>query len=288
MSQTRILVGYDGRPSSRDALALAVVLAEATEAGLVLGAVLPEVSKLSSQHAREEAAARGSATAFREASAQLDALEAHLAVEHRAIAAEPPSEALRDLARSEDVDLIAIGATHRGPIGRIIPGTTVDRLLADAPCPVAVAPRAYADREAPDLRLVGLAYDGSNEAKRAAAVARTLALRASAPLRAFGVRAPLSTQVGAEGTVWLPDEEAEAVLERQLDELLEALPESLGGQKMILAGDPVQALVDQGPNAADVVVFGSHGFGRVLRLLGASVTSEVTRAAPWPVIVVPP
>jgi nucleotide-binding universal stress UspA family protein len=288
MSATRILVGYDGRPSSRDALALAVVLAEATDARLVVGVVVPEVSALSSHRVREEAAAQGSAAAFAQASAQLEALDVDLAIERRAIAAEPAAEGLADLARSEDAGLVVIGATHRGPIGRIVPGTTVDQLLADPPCAVAVAPRGYAEHEAPDLRLVGLAYDGSDEAKRATRVAQALARRASAPLRAFGVRAPLVAELDAEGAVWLDDEEVAKLLERELDQLLATLPPSIGGQKVILAGDPVEALLAQGPDVADLVVFGSHGFGRVMRIVGASVTSEVARAAPWPVIVVPP
>jgi nucleotide-binding universal stress UspA family protein len=288
MSATRILVGYDGRHSSRDALALAAVLAEATDARLVVGAVVSEVSALSSRSAREEAAAQGSAVAFARASVQLEALGTHLTAERRAIAAEPAAQGLVDLARSEEADLVVIGATHRGPVGRIVPGTTVDRLLARPPCAVAVAPRGYADHEAADLRLVGLAYDGSNEARRAARVAKALALRASAPLRAFGVRAPLIARPDVEGAAWLSGEEVAALLERELDELLATLPPSIGGQKVVLAGDPVEALVAQGPYAADLVVFGSHGFGRMMRVLGTSVTSEVARAAPWPVLAVPP
>jgi nucleotide-binding universal stress UspA family protein len=240
---TRILVGYNGRSSSRDALALGALVA---------------------------------------------ALDAHQTVERRAVAAEPPAEGLKDLARGEGADLIVIGTTHRGPIGQILPGTTADALVAKASCPFAVAPRGYADRPAPDLRLIGLAYDGSAEAMRAASVARALALLACAPIRAFGVCEPLAGSISTEALLSLEDEDLREPVERQLDELLDSLPPSIGGQKVILTGEPAHALLEQGPRAADIMVFGCHGFGRLLRLVVGSVTSEVVRSAPWPVIIVPP
>ncbi|HSI80996.1 MAG TPA: universal stress protein [Solirubrobacterales bacterium] len=280
MATTRILVGYDGGPAARDALALAVALAEATDARLVLGVVLPQVSALSSAAARQEAAGGGSAAAFATASSQLEAIDTRIVPERRAIAAEPAADGLRDLARSEDADLIVLGASHRGPLGRIVVGSTADRLLAGADRSVAVAPRGYADREAPVIRLVGLAYDGSVEARAAATVARGIALRACAPLRAFGVCAPPSSVAG--------DDDRETALERELHELVGSLPAEVGGQVIALAGDPVDALLAQGRHAADIVVFGSHGAGKLMRLLGASVSSEVIRGAPWPVLVVAP
>ena len=181
-----------------------------------------------------------------------------------------------------------IGASRRGPVGRVFLGSTGDRLLADAGFPVALAPLGYADRAVTDLRLIGLAYDGSPEAKRAAAVAVALARRACAPLRAFGVREPLSASPAAEGLVGLGGKQAHAALERDLDELLSKLPPAVGGQKVILEGDPAAALLAQGSYAWDLLVLGSHGFGRLLRTAGASVTSTVARSARWPLIAVPP
>jgi nucleotide-binding universal stress UspA family protein len=36
------------------------------------------------------------------------------------------------------------GSTHRGPIGRVLAGSTARKLLHGAPCPVLVVPRGSA------------------------------------------------------------------------------------------------------------------------------------------------
>jgi nucleotide-binding universal stress UspA family protein len=50
---------------------------------------------------------------------------------------------LAELARSRRADLIVLGSTHRGPVGRVVPGATVEKLLGQAPCAVAVAPPGF-------------------------------------------------------------------------------------------------------------------------------------------------
>jgi nucleotide-binding universal stress UspA family protein len=285
---TRVLVGYDGRPPSRDALVLAALLRRVQDVELVLGVVLPGVSPRANFHAYEEALSRDSTEVFARASSQLDELDPEINAERRAIGGESPGEGLRDLARSEGADLIVIGSTDRGPVGRIVPGTTADALIAHAPCPFAVAPRRYAERSDRDLRIVGLAYDGSPEAKRAAAVATGVAHRAACGLRAFGVQEPLTSAEWVGGSASLDDHTLREVIERDLEELIGGLPPSVGGQHVILSGRPGHALLDQSWRAVDLMVFGTRGFGRFLQLLGGSVTSEVVRDTPWPVLVVPP
>jgi nucleotide-binding universal stress UspA family protein len=284
----RVLVGYDGRSPSRDALALAALFRQVADVELVLGVVLPGLSPQGDFHAHEEALGRESTALFAHASSQLDELDSAIHAERRAIGGESPTEGLRDLARSEGVDLIVIGSTDRGPIGRIVPGTTADGLIAQAPCPFAVAPRGYAERADRDLRIIGLAYDGSTEAKRAAAVAIGLARLAACGLRAFGVHEPLASAAVIGGPAPLDNHTLGEAIERDLEELIEDLPPSVGGQHVVLSGRPAHALLDQSWRAVDLMVFGTRGFGRFLQLLGGSVTSEVIRAAPWPVLVVPP
>jgi nucleotide-binding universal stress UspA family protein len=285
---TRVLVGYDGRPPSRDALALATLLRRVQDLELVLGVVLPGLPSRADFHAYEEALSRDSTDVFAQASSQLDELDPQINAERRAIGGESPAEGLSDLVRSEGIDLIVIGSTDRGPVGRIVPGTTADALIAHAPCPFAVAPRRYAERSERDLRIVGLAYDGSREAKRAAAVATGVAHRAACGLRAFGVQEPLASAAWVGGSAPIDDHTLREAIERELEELIGSLPPSVGGQHVILSGRPGDALLDQSWRAVDLMVFGTRGFGRFLQLLGGSVTSEVVRDAPWPVLVVPP
>jgi nucleotide-binding universal stress UspA family protein len=57
----------------------------------------------------------------------------------------PAKYALHETASRIGAGLIVIGSPHRGPLGRIALGSTTDRIVGGAPCPVAVAPRGFRD-----------------------------------------------------------------------------------------------------------------------------------------------
>ena len=74
-----------------------------------------------------------------------------------------------------------IGSSRRGGVGRVFAGTTAERLLHGAPCPVAVAPRGFHALEPGDLGTIAVGYDGSVEARAALVGAREHRPGASAP-----------------------------------------------------------------------------------------------------------
>jgi nucleotide-binding universal stress UspA family protein len=90
--------------------------------------------------------------------------------------------------------LIVLGSTHRGGLGRVMPGSVAERLLNGAPCPVAVAPRGYEPRE---LRVIAVGYDGSAEATAALELATALGEAADATLRVIAVRRAATTAAAA-------------------------------------------------------------------------------------------
>jgi nucleotide-binding universal stress UspA family protein len=162
-------------------------------------------------------------------------------------------------------------------------------VIEKAPCAFAVAPRGYSQRPDPELRVIGLAYDGSESAKHAADVAKRLAVKSSCPLRAFGVVEPLTRWVTPGLPVPPHDPNfMREVIEEALNEVMETLPPGVGGQALMLDGDPAEALLAVAPETVDLMVFGTHGFGRLMQVLTGSVASDVVRRAPWPVVVVPP
>lgn len=110
-------------------------------------------------------------------------------------------ERLAVAAREEGADLVVLGSTHRGAVGRIMPGTTMEHLLGEAPCKVAVAPPGFGDHADGDsvwqplsgdaedvgLRVIGVGYDGSRASHQALEAATDLALRNGAALRVYSV-----------------------------------------------------------------------------------------------------
>jgi nucleotide-binding universal stress UspA family protein len=290
MSQ-RILLGYDGRQEARDALGLAAILAQALEATLVVAKACPEITARGRFSSYEEALGQASAGVLGDAMCLLRRQSSQLEIEKRALGGQDPADGLRDLAMAEEASLIVLGSTHRGKVGRVLPGGTADKLFIESPCPVAIAPRGYVARSPEELRVMGVAFDGDHEARRALAVGVALAERACVGLRVFGVVETVRL-AGAAVTPVLPDPADPRfnrdARDRELEEIVASLPTEIGGQKVILKGDPVEALLGTGERAIDLLVLGSHGKGRLLRLLTESISSAVAQAAPWPVIVVPP
>lgn len=58
----------------------------------------------------------------------------------RTIADDSPGEGLLRIAEREHADLIVVGSSHRGTLGRVLPGSVPELLLHSASCPIAVAP----------------------------------------------------------------------------------------------------------------------------------------------------
>jgi nucleotide-binding universal stress UspA family protein len=177
---SEILVGVDGTDGARDALAFAKQLAHMTGAQLRLANAFPY----------DDTPNRASNEAFREAlrkDAEAELAEADAGdAARQAVAAVSPARALHDIAEQADVSLVVVGSTRRGPVGRVLPGSTGERLLHGSPCPVAIVPQGYAAHER-ELRLIGVGYDGSEESEAALATACELARRVGAKLRVIRV-----------------------------------------------------------------------------------------------------
>lgn len=282
----RIVVGWDGKPRSQDALMLGAQLAEALEARLLI--VRAQVRRLRS--ADSSAAPAETRASLDRALSIVGELAPEVPVMDRVVVAADPASGLHGIASEVDAAIVVIGSTHRGPLGRVLPGATADHLIPDAPCPIAIAPRGYARGDYRPLRLVGLAYDGSDQAKRAAAVATAIAQRGCTGLRVFGVVEPvpvgeLGPAIVDKGTLGPTFDEDS--LDRELGGLIAELPSRVAGQKVLLHGEPAGALVDQGPHAVDLLVTGSRGHGGLAGGLLGSVTRRLARSAAWPILIVP-
>jgi nucleotide-binding universal stress UspA family protein len=275
----KIIVGYDGREVSDDALALGLRLARAYGDELVVAAAYGF-----GQDPGDEAEGYFARRAhyFRETFARAAEQVGTFPVTTTAID-DLPGRALFMLSEELGARITVVGSTTRGRIGRTLAGSTGQAILSSAlTSAVAVAPRGYARSEHPSIGLVGVGFDAEEDSARAVREAKRLADLMDADLEVISVQPVLSWPVSPVG----PEEVSEAELERLLQELAEVDP---GGERVELvidSGDPAEVLARHGVDL-DLLVVGSRGFGPIRRALLGSTSSALMRTSPCPVMVVP-
>src|SRR5688500_6311773 len=162
------------------------------------------------------------------------------------------AHARHDLAAERGAGLIVVGSSRRGRLGRLAPGTTAERLLHGASCPVAVAPAGLAAGWTP--RRVGVGYVALEEGEHALTAATALARLTGGPLEAVTAVSPRTWERGATvppyGTGGL--ESARELATRSLTRALEAAGRR-ATEGHVFVGEPVDALVALSGHA-DVVV----------------------------------
>jgi nucleotide-binding universal stress UspA family protein len=139
---TKILVGVDGSPESLQAALLAANLAHETHRDLELAHVLPDVAPqppeaFSAELAvwRRDIAEKGNQLLHEveERIARPDT-EAHTVL----VESSRPAEALAELAKEPNIDLIVVGHRGRSAMMRALLGSVADRLVQISPKPVLV------------------------------------------------------------------------------------------------------------------------------------------------------
>jgi nucleotide-binding universal stress UspA family protein len=280
---TKFVVGFDGSDEARDALQLGRALARAEDAELVVGVAISYAPLPIEAEGYDRALAEHYDELFDEVDRELAGAQ----FERRELNDESPACALGQLAEDEGANLIVIGSTHRGTLGRVYPGSVGERLLNGAPCAVAIAPRGFARREHFGLGVVGLAYDGTPESKLALTEAERLAGELGASLKLIAVVPDvpvIPSRIGHTSAGY-----ADALRRHfrgVLDRAASALPSATVAETVLDEGDPAAALAARGVEL-DLLVIGSRGYGPLRRVLLGGVSAEVMRTAPCPVIVVP-
>lgn len=275
----QVLVGFDGSEGGRDALELTRALGVATGADALVVTVIPygplpvEFSELESD------AAAQAEPLLEEAREHLEGLD----VETRGFGGGSPAGVITDLAEREAADLVAVGSPHRGVIGRALIGSVARGLLHGAPCPVVVAPRGYAEQRRGPFRLIGVAYDGTPEARAALHRAQELAEATGAAIRVLTAIAPPVALPGVVGYTPVNPPEPDRVLE----EGVKAAGTAIRVEGLCIEGPPADTLAQACADGIDLLVTGSRGYGPVMRVLAGSVSTQLISKAPCPVLVQP-
>ena len=183
--------------------------------------------------------------------------------------------------------LVVVGSSHRGHLGRVAPGSTAERLLHGAPCPIVVAPAGLDPDWKPHR--VGVGFVDVEDAHGALRTAGVLAEAARADLHATSAVEPIVWSTSAVIEPYRSDglvETASGSARRALDVALDALPAAVATRGDVVVGRPAEALIALS-REVDLLVCGSRGYGPARAVLTGSVTHAVLRGADCPVLVVP-
>jgi nucleotide-binding universal stress UspA family protein len=278
-----IIVGVEDSTRSEDAVALAGALSRPAHASIVAVSVFPYDDR---PEAHFNLAMRPLLEHMAEQTLDrlCEALNDDPHVRRVAVADLSPARALERVALEQDAALIVVGPSHLGHLGRLHPGSTADRLLGGAPCPVALAPKGYRVRP-PGIERVAVGYDGAPEAEQALAAAAQLARATGASLRVVRAYTRDPIVLGVPGFARVVPAAVDAERE-QLERAVAALPADVQAEPSFVDGDPVRELT-RASEESDVLVVGSRGHGPIGAVLTGSVSSRLARTAGCPLVIVP-
>jgi nucleotide-binding universal stress UspA family protein len=284
-----ILVGYDPASSDRAPVQFGVAAARFTGAPLIIGAVYG-----SAEAAAELGHEIVDEDLETDTGESLDHLGRELRsegvrVETRALQGTSAPKALHNAAEEFDAGLLVLGSTQRGGLGRLLPGSTAQRLMHGAPCALAVVPQGW--QPGGGLNTIGVAFVDSPEGREALNGAHALARRAGAKLRVLSA----GKTHGFSHTFGGGDAMTQATTYEEIGSAMrakaeQAVADATAGttdveiEPDVSVGDPADFLIAASENV-DLLVCGSRGYGPARAVLLGGVSRRVTSEASCPVIV---
>jgi nucleotide-binding universal stress UspA family protein len=294
----RILVPLDFSPASKEALDYAVWLAKQFRAAIHLVHVYPP---------DEASSVPGGGHLLFETAETIERLNEELTGIHRKhlptfrpenchIRGGRPYQEIVLLAREIDADLIVLATRGYSGLKHLLLGSTAERVVRNAPCPVFVArkrkQRTKANREAFAVRTILVPTDFSQCSLAGTEYAAFLAKKLNATLRLFHAMYPYTNYVFVDRAGVRLSGLAEAV-EKTARQEMDALKQmdflrGLLVQTELLPGLAVDEIcAAAGEPDVDLIVTSTHGRTGLKHALIGSVAEHVVRYAKRPVLVVP-
>jgi nucleotide-binding universal stress UspA family protein len=271
-----VLVGVDGRPNGRDAIALASHLVD-PDGKLTLAHV--HNGDLRPSHAISPGLVREEREASRTLLEQ-ERAAANVTAELVSVVAMSPGRGLHEQAEEQGCDLLVVGSCSHGAFGRAMLGDDTRGALNGAPCAVAIAPLGYAEHPTP-IAKIGVAYNASPESAAALTMAHSLAVANGASVHALEV--VMIPTVAYTGIIPPALGESIDVMLQEANSRMKELPDVDGHAVYGLAGEELAAFGDQ----VDLLVVGSRGYGPVKRLVLGSTSDYLERHARCSLLVLP-
>jgi nucleotide-binding universal stress UspA family protein len=189
-----VVVGYLPHKGGRASLDLALQLAHALDEDLTVVTVVPRqwstpsMAKIDAEYA--EFARQVGEEAERQARAYLSETTVTIRVGYRTITGRSVAAALLEAVHTTDTRVLVLGSSSDGQVGRVVVGSTADKLLHASPVPLALSPRDFRSVAAEGVTRVTCAFSDSESSAQVVGRVAALADRFGVPLRiaSFGVR----------------------------------------------------------------------------------------------------
>jgi nucleotide-binding universal stress UspA family protein len=195
---------------------------------------------------------------------------------------------LMELVDQHGADLVVVGSSSSGLLGRVALGSVTEWLVHTAAVPVAIAPRGYPSSPVPIKRLTA-AYGGAADAVGLIQSSAELAKQWSVPLRIASFTVRPSTAFGpAENLVirqWTRKTMDAAV--KQLNEARATVAVADVDVVMGAGTDWGEAVDNIAWEAGDILLLGSGAAGPLAQVFLGTAASKILRHAPVPVMIMP-
>jgi len=202
-----------------------------------------------------------------------------------------PHRVLSEAAKQVNADLIVVGATGSGPFAAELLGSTADRVLRQAPCPVLIVRGELAVPPRRVLAAVDLSTLSGDAFRCGLHLLSQIAGRAEVGVRAVYALSFLEAVARRSRPGGPPLDQAEKSAACELRRfVLENRPDiSFHVDTAVLPGEArVEILDELKEHPVDLLILGTHGHGGMDRLVIGSVASTVVRKAPCSVLVISP
>lgn len=205
-----------------------------------------------------------------------------------------PSQRIIEAAQASSADLVVLGTHGRTGLEHILLGSTAERVVRGAPCPVLTVRGLRASKPEgrasgpPAMRRLLVPIDFSDCSLEALEYAAQLAKQFDASVMILHVMEPVAYGLDFTLSHASEGERRRAAMQSRLSALADAFrAQGLIAEHALRGGVPAQSILAMAQEQAwDLIVMGTHGRHGVARLLAGSVAEAVLRSAPCPVLTV--
>jgi nucleotide-binding universal stress UspA family protein len=196
-----------------------------------------------------------------------------------------PHHAIEDLARKVRAGLIVVGASEGNALQRAFLGSTADRVIRKAPCPVFVVRAGTTFPPSRVLVPVDLSPVSAGALRFATAFLREAWGGKMVDLETLFVLNPLEV----EGSLQFTPDQIERFAGEELGRFTQMNAPAAHTSHQVLIGYPREEILREiEDRRADVVILGTHGRSGFERMMIGSIASEVLQRARCNIVVVPP